>query len=401
MKSVRRRMLTGLMAAAPLGSLALGSAVQATGPSGATRDDDGDNEVRAQINGSDICYPIVGTGKMSGVPIVVEDNNGELLSDISDLTFELRDGTGDTQDVTALIGTAAEQPVVADRYIQAGSDNLPSAMSWHADISDNTGGDGPSLSFLNVGHFFLMCTADPNDPAVKFGDDVTLHALRDGVEVASGTPAGRSAPHFRYSYWWTDTFHSPTLWPLMGVTSITDPQGQSDATAAEFAQTLYEVSGIRFDGEFALLALLWTQVQSMDGNNSSMCRYSFVNFASPWSLNTAGSAIRDALMTGTNLATQAAYLRENHPAVGCNDNLQLIPQNMVHTFAAQLLLIDGPAGRVPAAITDASDFYLPSVRLVPEDLPETGADTLAPLFAGLAAMLGGAAVLALPRRRRA
>lgn len=403
MNSLRRRIATGLVAAAPLASFAVGSAVQATAATDTEGDADRNDEVRSQVNGSDICYPIVGTGKMSGVPIAVEDANGDLLEDVSDLTFEVRDGTGDTQDVTDLIGTAAEQPMVADDRVTADGGTIDSATTYIDVVSNDTSTTPPALSFDNPGHFFLMCTADPTDPAVKFGEDIEIVAMRDGVVVATGNLAGRSAPHFQFSYWWTDAFHAPTLWPLMGVTSIDDHQGQADVEGAEVALELFENTGVRFTPTFALLAILNSQKYAYDNIANRLCWNEFVDSSGPaWTLNATGTGIASALVTGTNLATQAALLRENHPSVDCRTTSGiLVTQFMIHTLAAQLLLIDGPAGRVSDSLAAASDFYLPSVRLVPEDLPDTGADSLAPLLAGLAALTGGAAILALPRRRRA
>lgn len=401
MNSLRRRIATGLVAAAPLASFAMGSAVQATSTSDSDGDAERDNEVRAQVNGSDICYPIVGTGKMSGVPIAVEDANGDLLEDVSDLTFELRDGTGDTQDVTDLVGTPAEQPMVADVRVQADGGTIDSVTTYIGVVSDLTGTTPPALSFANPGHFFLMCTADPTDPAVKFGEDIEIVALRDGVEVASGMLGGRSAPHFQFSYWWPDSFHAPTLWPLMGVTSIDDHQGQAEVGGAEVALELFENTGVRFTPTFALLAILNSQKYAV-GLSNNLCWNEFVDSSgSSWTLNATGTGIATALVTGTNLATQAALIRENHPDADCRASVNIVTQFMIHSLAAQLLLIDAPAGRVSDSLAAASDFYLPSVRLVPEDLPDTGADTLAPLLAGLTALVAGATILALPRRRRA
>jgi LPXTG-motif cell wall-anchored protein len=403
MNPLRRRIATGLVAAAPLASFALGSAVQATSTTDSDGDADRDSEVRAQVNGSDICYPIVGTGKMSGVPIAVEDANGDLLEDVSDLTFELRDGTGDTQDVTDLIGTAAEQPMVADYRVPADGSTIDSATMYIDVVSNDIGATPPALSFANPGHFFLMCTADPTDPSVKFGDDIEIVALRDGVEVASGMLGGRSAPHFQFSAWWPNSSHAPTLWPLMGVTSTDGTQEESQVGGAEVALELFENTGVRFNPTFALLAIINSQKNSQS-DSSVYCRNAFIDSSgSAWTLNATGTGIATALVTGTNLATQAALLRENHPDVDCRDGGPYgnETQYVIHSLAAQLLLIDGPAGRVSDSVAAASDFYLPSVRLVPEDLPDTGADTLAPLFAGLVSLAGGAMMLALPRRRRA
>ncbi len=400
MDSLRRRIATGLVAAAPLASFAMGGAVQATATTDTDGEADRNDEVRSQVNGSDICYPIVGTGKMSGVPIAVEDANGDLLEDVSDLTFEVRDATGDTQDVTDLIGTAADQPMVADDRVTADGGTIDSAITYVDVLSNDTSDTPPALSFDNPGHFFLMCTADPADPAVKFGEDIEIVAMRDGVVVATGNLAGRSAPHFQFSYWWTDAFHAPTLWPLMGVTSITDHQGQAEVEGAEVALELFENTGVRFTPTFALLAILNSQKFAQDG--PTKCWNEFIDSSgSAWTLNATGTGIATALVTGTNLATQAALLRESHPNSTCRTQVNIVTQFVIQSFAAQLLLLDGPAGRVSDSLAAASDFYLPSVRLVPEDLPDTGADTLAPLLAGLAALTGGAALLALPRRRRA
>lgn len=445
-------MKTRYWTAVAMGTTTIASSWLASHQAGATsQSNDGDSSknnrvesgVKTNAVGS-LCSPIVGTGKSTGVPIAVENASGQLRTDVSGLTFELDNGAGTTQDVTEYITTAAEQPLVTGQApngapVQA----YPHVEHLFSEIPGASPATDVIRNYSNPGYYFLACTPDATRTSVKFPAGTVLKAIRNGVVVASGSVEGRSAAALDLG---DDNNSAP---------SSTIRPGAGDH---ETIETVYEeylkLVPVHFNQTFAQLAILQL---SNDLDNSVYCYEDLIIKSTTWNWTPRGlefiaeltntsftaSAQWPMLVNRTNAISNDLY---SDPAVrdAC-DNLNLNDledDRFVNYLAAQLLLIDAPAGRVPAGISGASvdtmngvsdTFLKPAVRLVstgqepPEEnnsnnnvvnntttvaptttqantqkasrLPSTGSDSIPTGLIALGAIMFGSFAIVATRRR--
>lgn len=370
------------------------------------------------------CSPIFGTGKNVGVPITLEYSDGGTITDISGYTFQLTDGT-DTQDVTEYITSPAQQPLAAGdpgEILYGPIDSLAwMAPSLYRAPADQPTGNA-SFAFTNPGYFFLACTPDTTTPTEVFSEGMKLQALRNGKVAAEGSVIDRSATYLGYN----DAGISERLRP-------SDTPFTND-NIDELYKALLDTYGIPFNRDFAQLAVLQLSNATNDGVRCWVDLLSEVD--SQWSWGVKGTSFINELTGGTATTTSFPLLDDRTHGVGTESqacNIASEPgqepgststqeaEFFLDVYAAQLLLIDGPAGRVtlPAQVQDLvapaayslDNVYAPAVRLVTDEprptttttareLPDTGSDTTGTLLPGLAALAGGAALVVVARRRR-
>lgn len=414
------RTLSGSLAAAlPLAAVATATTAQVA--QAATLDVDAASSGVGAAGTATFCSPIFGTGKSVGVPVVLEDAAGEPVTDLDGYTFRLTDGT-DTQDVTDLMLTPEEQPLAAGDSDPNASASFQAPALYTSPGGDPTG--NASFAFTDPGHYFLACTPDTENSTVVFPEGMLLQAVRDGAVIAEASVADRSAHGMA----------DQGGCSILGLTCPNLPERVRPSgtfvndNIDELYLALLDTYGIPLNRDFAQLALLSLSNAGDGQSPATTCWDDLLTVSgSTWSWTTDGTALVDELTGATAATSSFPLLDDLTHGVGVSAGLEDLcdladdyvdagqpyfeADQFLAIYTAQLLLIDGPAGRVtlpvqvrsgmtPAAYS-IDTVLAPAVRLAPEQLPDTGADSLAPLLAGLAALAGGAAILALPRRRRA
>lgn len=345
---------------------------------------------------TNLCAPNFGSGKFVGVPIVVEDGHGGLVTDITGLTFELSNGT-DTQDVTAAIGTNATQPIVVGD--PTGAPSYPSITARYG-FGPATGSDQtislinsatpPTLAWAHPGYFFLGCTPNPGDPTVTFPAGTELIALRNGLPVAHGSVTGRSAVGFF-------TLGST----IRDALKPTTPLAVSDLP--QVYKDLVAKNGIWFGSAVAQLVMSVVS-QNYDSTNVPN-KYCFnqglitVN-SGAWTWSTQGSAWLTELTSHTETAYSTYYARTNGTVdATCTAVSSAQIDYLLDAYGLQMLLFDGPEGKAPSAAVASAHWLGAAQRLVPYNLPPTGVDA-GPLLVLGGALLGTGVLLVGVRSRR-
>lgn len=308
-----------------------------------------------------ICSPIVGAGKAVGVPIRVKDADGQVLNDVSGLTFVLDDGTN-TQDVTAQVTTTEQQPLItSDTYV-------PKINNNYANLNATFGGAGPAFSVSNPGYFFLNCTPDPADSTRTFGAGVVLKALSGGTVISSAPVEGRSATkHMLYGYA-NENAASVAITPA-GTDLHKDFPGM-------YAGVIQKAQ-LRFRTFFAEAAVIEMGNATVD---DTPCYNDLVQASgSTWGWTTSGlSFISELTASGATswpiLAARttgtAGPVVSGIPACDMT-NSTFEDDLFLNMLAAQALLFEGPMGLVPTAISDAAPALKPAVLLEPVVPPTT------------------------------
>lgn len=415
------RNLTRLVAAcAPMTSWVVGSGAGQAAAQPVRTDDNNEHRVTAHAV-SNLCTPIFGSGKSAGVPIVVQDANGNPLTDVTGLTFELTDGTN-TQDVTSLIKRPEEQLLITGQALAAPylGNSIGPITGTYDSIGNALGTTtAPTLDFSNPGHFFLDCTPDVANASTKFAAGMTLRTKSGGTIISSGSVAGRSA-----SYMSLDGYVSTS-------TPISYAITPSDASNLDF-QKLYQdviaLTGLRLRAPYAALVI----AQASNGiANSTYCWSDLVTKSgSAWTWSAQGQSFLSELTSTSGTSFPILDSRAKGTAGPTDTGLSACSQDLapleddlfMHIMAAQLLLFDGPRGNVPTSISNTVDALRAAVVLRPvvaptttsvpnqpvtddadvsevKDLPSTGSrgfDTMAGAVATLS--LGGVLVLASRRR---
>lgn len=374
--AIRQRLVGSIIAATALASPWISQRASADD---AKSDDDANdvnsrNTVRKSAVGT-LCEPITGTGKSAGVPIAVEDSNGQLITDITGITFELDNGSGTTHDVTQHITTPAEQPIVrgavANQFggiTEPGLDDLIIQTSMPS-------GQVQSLiasALSNPGYFFLGCTPDGTNASVKFASGMTLKAIRNGTVIAAGSVAGRSASYL-------GLVSNNTTNPSQAIRPATGDHTSMDT----LYQKYLEVVPVHFKSLFAHNAILQLS-NATYGSGGSIWRCwddLYVLNGSTWEWTATGTSYFNELTSTGAVSwpilgsrTKGQGVSDPNIAVACNISAGVIEDDVfINYLAAQLLLIDAPAGRVPDSVSGASTtpqsgandtFLRPAVLLV-------------------------------------
>jgi LPXTG-motif cell wall-anchored protein len=377
----RLRLIGSLITTTAVVSPWIGATVSATTePLDTNLSDENSNQtVRKNAVGS-LCQPITGSGKSAGVPIAIEDSNGQLLTDVSGLTFELRNDSGVVHDVTQFVTTPVQQPIVegavANQYggwVEPGLDDLFTQVSLPASEIQSSLNTGLS----NPGYFFLNCTPDKLTTSTKFPEGTTLNAIRNGTVVASGSVAERSASYLPLG---GSNSSNPS-------SSIRPATGDTDSMAILYEEYLKLVP-VRFRLLFAEIAILQLSNSTYGNQNGTWrCWDDLFTFdGTTWSWTPVGQDFIDELTSES--ASQWPILRDRTQGIGvtdpniataCDIGLSTLEDDLfINYLAAQLLLIDGPAGRVPSAISGDNSqnngidtFLRPAVRLVAVTNPDS------------------------------
>jgi LPXTG-motif cell wall-anchored protein len=334
--------------------------------------------LRAQGVGA-LCQPVVGSGKAVGVPIVIQEVSGVNLTDKTGLTFELDDGVGTTQDVTSMILAPEEQPLVA-------GDSLPNlAIAWRPGMTrmyNNesplwpTSGEDKNLDFTHPGYYFLDCVPDAGDASIVFAPGMTLKAKRAGAVVASGVVAGRGTVKFFSA----DPFAPVT--PDLAAAGLIFPNPSEDITLADRYLKVIDTTGIRFLPSFAAMAMMGIEAQrAAEGTDSC-----WLDLLEPledslpdplwqWSQSgldyiaelsnadaTSWSILGSRTSVFTSVTTTSVSGNQDECLVSEEENANMMNVMVAYLFG-QMLLIDGPAGRIPTVISDQQPLLKPAVVL--------------------------------------
>ena len=326
-------------------------------PEGKTSNLPEGNRVSTQ-SATPICTPIFGTGKSVGVPITVEDADGNKITNLSGYTFELTNGT-DTQDVTSLIQTAEQQPLLVGQTLPAyGNYQINPWGGSFREFGTRVSATGPSLDFSNSGYFFLGCTPDGNSTSVKFSAGTTLNLKSSGSIVASVALTGRSASQLsEYG------LNSQTL-----TTAIT-PGGASNIDFQGLYADYLNYVEVRFRQSFAAYAVMELSNSYAGGGTTVYCYDDLVSASGgSWTWTTAGQNFLNELTSaGSNswpiLASRTTGA--SGPLLGVSNPCDLSTSTyeddfFLNALAAQLVLIDGPRGNVPTAIRANVDAFQPA-----------------------------------------
>lgn len=364
---------------------------------------------------SSFCTPIFGTGKSVGIPITVEDVDGSTISDISAYTFEVTDGT-DSQDVTTLIATAQEQPLIVGQSLTnyGGYTLAPWGGAYHA-YGTEVSATGPALDFSNPGYYFLDCTPNGNDASVKFASGITLNMMSGDAVVASVSLEGRAAS-FLGEFDYATTPNNP-------LAAAVKPAAHDNTDFENMYKDFIDAIGVRFRTAFATTAIM---EMSNSTANSTRCWSDLVTASgSTWTWTTDGQSFLDELTSPT--ATSWPILAARTKGLAGPVDTGLYPCDMtlatfeddlfIDALTAQLILIDGPRGNLPSALSSAYDAFAPAsvLRLsetsttstVPEDFTnredataEPGINSVPLALATLLFVLSGTLVLGVHRFRR-
>ena len=306
---------------------------------------------------SSFCTPIFGTGKSVGVPIRIEDHNGNAITNLGPYQFELTNGST-SQLVTSLISTAELQPLAVGQQITS----FPSVFfpTWGKRYAAYGAGsvNGPALDFTNPGYFFLGCTPDGTNANVKFGSNITLQMKLQGTVVASVSLSGRSP-----------SFIDEDALAAAPLTSAIKPTGSSHTDFAGLYGTMVSNTGVRFRPTFAATAIMemsnnftqstfycWQDLVSTSGStwNWTSNGQNFLNeLTSP---NASTWPILDARTKGT-----AGPVHPTTSVNPCNMSGSTVEDDFfVNHFVAQLLLFDGPRGNISPSARGSIDAFLPA-----------------------------------------
>lgn len=341
-----------------------------------------------------LCQPIFGSGKIAGVPIVVEKWDGSLLTNKTGLTFELRNGS-DYQDVTSLIKTVEEQPFVAGDPLFGYSYPIiewlnygprTGRVSGFLNLSEIVNADGPTLDWSNPGYWFLDCTPDSGDATKSFPAGTELVALRDGVAIARGFVEGRAAAG------------------EAAIFDATKPASYSPAALVQLYKDLVARTGVRLREPFLSLAL--TGLSGQPGAGPAICAQGLATVADgKWTWNAVALAWK-AELTSTTETTYAVFNNRVTNGGTTNDPLcdvtaiEEYARRLIAVFVGQSVLVDGPRGRLNSDLVTAAPWLAPAVRLKAVRLPELGVNAEAPLTAAIVALGIGTVLLAVSSRRR-
>lgn len=352
-----------------------GKSAQAHGSGTGPADAKDPGKVSAQ-GGTSLCTPIFGTGKSTGVPITVQDGNGATVSDISTYTFELSDGTN-TQDVTSLIKTPAQEQLVVGQVVVA-----PYGNSWIGkwgqtfhNYGQGISKTGPTLDYSNPGYFFLDCTPDATSSSVKFPAGTTLRMKSGGTVVTSVSIAGRAAAYHAEFARTTD--------PLQVLAAAVRPAGSTNADLAGMYGSFISTVGVRLREAFAATAVMEV---SRHAGNGNFCYDDLVTVSgSNWSWNAAGRAYLDELISpansswpvfsGRTTGTSGPVYAPFKPCDVSGGMFTTEADYFINALTAQLLLIDGPLGNIPASVKGSIDAFAPASIL---RLPSVATTTVPP-----------------------
>ncbi len=346
--------------------------------------------VRAQGVGT-LCQPVVGSGKAVGVPIVIQEVSGVNLTDKTGLTFELDDGAGTTQDVTSMILAPEEQPLAV------GDSMVEYSNSWRPGITrtDNYTSPlwpGPDekkyLDFTHPGYYFLDCVPNARDASIVFAPGMTLKAKRGSVVVASGIVEGRGTVKFFSSDLATDIFGD------IIAAQVVFPNPSGDLTLADRYLKVIETTGIRFRPSFAAVAMMGIESQRMPEWAGS-CWLDLLepleaplpNPAWQWSQSgldyiaelsnanaTSWSILGSRTSVFTSVTTTSVSGSQDDCLVSEEENANMMNVIVAYLFG-QMLLIDGPAGRIPTAISNLQPLLKPAVVLASTAIASTTTTT--------------------------
>jgi len=393
------------------------------------------------MGGASLCSPIVGSGKAVGVPIEIEDSSGNPVTDLSGYTFELTDGV-DTQDVTALISTPQNSQLVKGQDLTAYPVTLGAWGGAFSAYSTSSSSSGPTLDFSNPGYYFLDCTPDPASPKSTFGANVTLVLKSAGTTVATVSLDGRSA---------TPIDEFSRIEANLPVVPAIAPSGASNTDFEALYRDYLALVGVPFRPAFAAFAIMELGNSSTGDSLTTVHCYDDLVTSSggSWTWTAAGQAYIDEL-TASGASSWPILRARTTGAAGpsfggtnpCNMALSDLEDDLfLNHLAAQLLLIDGPRGNVPASIYGSVSALQPAALLrlpvppttttipattttspssptttVPVSgegsttvaraaddegpkLPSAGADNMNPLLAGFSLVWLGGNLLFVSRRR--
>lgn len=337
--------------------------------------------VRPSSEQTTLCEPILGTGKSVGIPIQVENEFGEALTDLAGISFELDNGSL-TQDVTSLVTAPNDQLLVRSR---GGSGN-PNPLVQGVYEQPLQIGESPLVPLVidNPGYFFLECTPDSANAQVMFPTGSILKAYRGNTLVSQASVAGRAATRAT----WDISFNRGDSG---GITrEITTLENEDPVLVNHYVDSLQQV-GVPFRDVFAQLALIATlrggascaDPLTYDADNGTYADYFLpiywlvsVDNNNQWSWNSAGQRWIDEL-TGATSSSDTSSLplmsRSSVEVAGGSTTVItaddfcaiMASDELLNVLAAQLLLIDGPMGNVPLSISDNVQSLRAAVLLEP------------------------------------